>query len=340
LEKHLAGIYAEPERDDLRAVFADWLLEQSDEALRERGEFISLQLSDSDDPAAETRAQQLVVKHAASWLGALAAVVDHDEADWHFRRGFLERAAVNVDTAKPLRAVLGAPEWATVTILDVPFTGDTASRLAQAELVVRLPRLVDADIFEVSFYALCRRSERLAVRRLKLRQDHLIDPVNRAIVAAAQSFPQLRELSLHTDDSSGVMPSPDELEWLFEAPLASDLDELRLCPAFDQLGAWLRRIGDGELPLERIVLDRARRWTDRVTVSRDENGAFTEFDVVLDDRDIDDPDSREAMLAALFPSLPDGLTSLVVSGPLREAWRRQIEAEAARFTNLERLELE
>lgn len=61
----LAKIYANPDDDGLRAVWADALIEQGDP----RGEFVALQLSSTRN---EARERSLVHKHWKNWVGPLA----------------------------------------------------------------------------------------------------------------------------------------------------------------------------------------------------------------------------------------------------------------------------
>jgi uncharacterized protein (TIGR02996 family) len=76
----LEAIYREPDRDEPRLVYADWLSERGDP----RGEFITLQLREDDK--AQKRANALLREHQEQWLGALAPVITHV----NFGRGFLD----------------------------------------------------------------------------------------------------------------------------------------------------------------------------------------------------------------------------------------------------------
>jgi len=64
----LEGIWAEPDRDDVRLVYADWLQQQGDP----RGEFIMLQMERESRPlslAESAREFRLLRDHSEAWLG-------------------------------------------------------------------------------------------------------------------------------------------------------------------------------------------------------------------------------------------------------------------------------
>ena len=80
----LAAIHAEPQIDEHRRVYADWLAERGDP----RGEFIHLQLAAGDGHVTEdarARMRALVRAHAKAWLGPLDRVLDRNSV--MFERG-------------------------------------------------------------------------------------------------------------------------------------------------------------------------------------------------------------------------------------------------------------
>jgi uncharacterized protein (TIGR02996 family) len=144
-EDFLAAVYAAPDEDAPRAVYADWLTERGDP----RGEFISLQLAraagKSDgagdiepksepeasrrdaatvrgraSPGSQTtmakhrrRERALRAEHGASWIGPLKAAT----VRVHFVRGFPGRA--NLPSSQTgFKKLLGHPAWATVNELN------------------------------------------------------------------------------------------------------------------------------------------------------------------------------------------------------------------------------
>lgn len=110
----LALVYASPEVDAHRLVYADWLIAQGDP----RGEFITLQFKREAGHASVedmAREHELVRAHARDWMGALAPVVNANTAA--FRKGFLSACTARFRSNKQRDALCEAPEWATVETL-------------------------------------------------------------------------------------------------------------------------------------------------------------------------------------------------------------------------------
>jgi uncharacterized protein (TIGR02996 family) len=109
LDELLRTIYANPDDDGPRLVYADWLTEKGDP----RGEFIQLSCNiasrgpadpEWSDPASDLvrqaeRAKALEAKHAKTWLAPVRQLM----LGWQFERGFLARARVK------MRRFLGDP---------------------------------------------------------------------------------------------------------------------------------------------------------------------------------------------------------------------------------------
>jgi len=113
LDALLADVYADPDDDGARLVYADALLERGDP----RGELITLQCRLAREPelpgARELRRRisELVDSYGKQWLGELAPVV---RAGYRFERGFLAVCRVDIARADRVRAVVGHPAWSTV----------------------------------------------------------------------------------------------------------------------------------------------------------------------------------------------------------------------------------
>jgi uncharacterized protein (TIGR02996 family) len=99
--------------DDLatHAAYADLLMERGDP----RGEFIQVQLaledkslSDADHQRLKRREQELLEAHQNEWLGRLAPHLS--DAEFHFRRGWLNQLALNNLSLPLARALRDAPE--------------------------------------------------------------------------------------------------------------------------------------------------------------------------------------------------------------------------------------
>jgi len=104
----LADIFAHPDQDEPRLVYADWLNDKGDP----RGELIVLQCSKKTDEATEKRVARLLKTHGQAWLGPLASVL----TDVEFRRGFVDKATLHADHIQ-LEPLAGLPDWATISKL-------------------------------------------------------------------------------------------------------------------------------------------------------------------------------------------------------------------------------
>jgi uncharacterized protein (TIGR02996 family) len=105
----LEAIYADPDADAPRIVYADWLASLG----QPRGEFISLQLArQPSDPASE-RERGLLARHGDEWTGPLHAVTN--PLGRVFERGFLTSVSIEAPL-DPER--ITAPEWTTLRSLD------------------------------------------------------------------------------------------------------------------------------------------------------------------------------------------------------------------------------
>src|SRR5438477_6022666 len=97
-----------PDDDAVRLVYADWLDDNGDP---DSAEFIRLQVrlagmsaKDAGRPEAERREQELLAAHADEWLRPFRkwlhepGGLELKRPRWRFRRGFLERVTLTVET--------------------------------------------------------------------------------------------------------------------------------------------------------------------------------------------------------------------------------------------------
>lgn len=127
----LAAVYADPDDDAARLVYADLLLERSDP----RGELIALQYRRAEGRSSlqdRDRERALLDAHAEAWLGALARVVDRAPRGGPpratFERGFAER--LTLGGPRWLHEVHEDPAWATLRALDLAPSWAPADTLA------------------------------------------------------------------------------------------------------------------------------------------------------------------------------------------------------------------
>lgn len=105
----LEAIYADPDADAPRLVYADWLASLG----HPRGEFIGLQLARQHAVAPSERERALLARYGDEWAGPLHAVTS--PLGRVFERGFL--TAVSIEAHLDAERI-GAPEWATLRSLD------------------------------------------------------------------------------------------------------------------------------------------------------------------------------------------------------------------------------
>lgn len=105
----LEAIYADPDADAPRLVYADWLASLG----HPRGEFIGLQLARQHGGSMSDREQALLARHGDEWAGPLHAVTS--PLGRVFERGFL--ASVSIEARLDAERIT-APEWTTLRSLD------------------------------------------------------------------------------------------------------------------------------------------------------------------------------------------------------------------------------
>lgn len=119
-EELLSQIHREPDNDDARRVYADWLVEQGNP----RGELIHLQCERAagrGTGAMARREGQLLKEHKKDWLDGLERVARNEHIE--FERGFVASIALGPDRA-PLGATVELPIWSQIR--EVAFLGPNA----------------------------------------------------------------------------------------------------------------------------------------------------------------------------------------------------------------------
>ncbi len=144
-----AAVYENPDDDTPRLMLADVLQERGDA----RGEFIALQVARAATGARPSRREnELLGIWGREWLGGLEPVLL--KGDLKFVRGFL--AECSYDGLSPPGDLADAPEWATVTHLDVTHAGQYASGAWELMLSPRFKSLrhlrgaSDADLTAIA----------------------------------------------------------------------------------------------------------------------------------------------------------------------------------------------
>lgn len=263
-ERLLAAIYARPEDDEPRRVYADYLMSHGRDA--ERGEFIALQLGSLGPPTGDgfQRQTELRLQHAERWLGPLATIAKAGQVRW--RRGFPSEADFT-GSMPDLDRVLDEPAWATFesfrdpppSLLDRPQLRALHTVVAARE---RLPRSLPERVRRLQVYSFA--PER--GRDLHWERSTLDD----------ETFaPGLETLHISYGDGE----SPDGWAWIWRGPLGARLRALELSGLTGSLAlpSWLRALREVPHRLDRVSLatdqvgcrlghaEAGRRW-DRLSV--------------------------------------------------------------------------
>ncbi|MCW5808797.1 MAG: TIGR02996 domain-containing protein, partial [Deltaproteobacteria bacterium] len=304
----LADIYAHPDDDDLRRVFADWLLERGDA----RGELIALQLSGARTEASARREAALIARHGAAWAGPLDACLAKEGRTW--ARGFLSGGLLDVAaTGGDLPPALSDPAWATLRELALPWN-IAAHHQAFAVRVVDLPwvRALHAlrGMHEATAAAVLFGEPRPRLREAGLVLLGRNEEGLRDALALGDAVPNLERLTINE--------RRDVLPWLLATPLAKRL--VRLTGRTNTLGlsSWIGAVAlhaqANNLPLREIALEQIRArdadtvW--RFVATRDDGGRFRRLRAEPVGASTL-PDRHDLVLA--LASLPrDGLVELVV----------------------------
>jgi uncharacterized protein (TIGR02996 family) len=219
----LAAIYAAPNEDGPRSIYADYLLQRGDL----RGELIALQLArPKDNDPRYRRAYSLVDKHRDEWMGPLARYV---ESGWQnqFRRGFLA-ACIVIDPVPD-------PAWATVESVRkrVPATDDFPMP------VLRIARELEIEALE-----------HLATLRtpppIEMLEVVSLSQSTRARVRAALDklcLPKLGELRLVAQDHNGDVVAPEDLSAIINI---GPIRTLRVC-SWSAMRMWQPLVEDSSI---------------------------------------------------------------------------------------------
>lgn len=195
LRELLAAVYAAPDDDGPRLVYADALLAQGDP----RGELVILQLARARGVITdEGRAREAAIlsdeAHMAAWGQPLSSA-----GRCTFERGF---PAV-VDLHRGAKAVLGGPSWATITgVRELSAVSEQVARH-----VCELPGLRSVEMLPVPLLEeLCRTSRRWT--RVGVEGSRPPSP------EALAALPELRDLSLQIPGRYDAVDLPPTLERL------------------------------------------------------------------------------------------------------------------------------
>jgi uncharacterized protein (TIGR02996 family) len=268
----LAAVYRNPDADEERLVYADWLMEQGDP----RGEFIACQFK--ADPDSKKRSRALLREHKKAWLGPLANVL---RGDVEFRRGFPAQGIATFRHERDVAQWGSVVDWATLEELSYSHTLVRDDQREWAHFIG--PAMKSLRVAHCPTVAhLCAASTPWRIHTLAL-----ADAKDIALVTSSPLLPELTTLELR--------------DWrATPAALAT-----AKCPHFvivrrpddDTAGAWMSAATRASF--ESFAF---QEWHGtRYTFSRDEKGALTRLHVVVRPRAMVrklDPSSNELKAVA------------------------------------------
>ena len=246
----LAEIYAAPDDDGPRSIYADYLIEQGDP----RGTFIALQLARAQrrDAVVSAEEQALLDAHWRAWIGEPAAHIDAGKVS--FERGFW--AELEMPYVELPADVLAHPSWGTVSRVQVGFDSALPAMLAATARALRSIWVPSREAL-----AVVARSN-LPIEELVLMLDESRDPP--ALPQAITRLPALRRLGFQCTVERAV-------RWVERANDLGIRDVLlKLSPSVDYVRKILRRTKRTQIAKLAIAIP-----ADTVIhAERDEGGTF------------------------------------------------------------------
>jgi len=299
----LAEIYAAPDDDQARMVYADWLQERGEP----RGELIALQLArtggERPSKARRDRESQLLAEHATRWIGPLAKQVT--KKSLVFERGFLAACAFNQQFDAPEKGhrfafglgIDTSAEWATVREVAGGAPSSDACRLGALRV---LRDLTNAHIEHLTTLTRPLDVEELGWKGPYVRYDE--DPADTwrrwtDMFTRIRVLPKLRRLGLEFAPGSDVPPA--DVRFLRVAP-GSALRELCVTTSPVNARAWLALIEPTRVQCLEI---HQPYWDWRLCFARDAAGTLARLTVVA-------PRSRAPAAEQLGRLVVEGLAGL------------------------------
>lgn len=230
----LAAIYAAPDDDGPREVYADWLLENGD---AERGEFIALQLRRARTGEGPTPRELALLADGRRWAGPLAKLA----LVTGYRRGFPDSCAANTKNPRAFVSKLSEPAWSTVRSLCLDRFDAVPPAMLQMPNFRRLERLEGVTLAFAEVAVRARPSHDLV--ELDVRERAVMPSpaeLGQALGGEWSGLPRLRRLSL----SFPRLLSPEHVAALAAGPASRRLEALdlrgeELIEAPSSLTAWL-----------------------------------------------------------------------------------------------------
>ncbi|MBL8938072.1 MAG: TIGR02996 domain-containing protein, partial [Archangium sp.] len=271
----LAAIYANPDDDAPRLVYADWCLERQDP----HGEFITLQFKAAKSKEESKREAELQKKHGTTWLGALAKVTLKDVT---FRRGFPSKVVARFKGQRDVEQFGDAPAWATIEDLSWSLPGAWSTDEARwLEYLPKHARPRSLTVNRGAFAQLLEAKTPWAIERLDTSSGD-VEALRR--FAASKLFPKVTWLRV--DD--GCPPLFLTRGWLQQvADLGVHTHN------GDQFMKWLEAMAGRE----RFTIE--HRWAGSFQFTRGDDGALSKLHLVA-------KPGGERMVLGVLNELPEG----------------------------------
>jgi len=313
-----ARVLADPDDDDLRAVWADALLERGDPL----GELIALQIAARDaplTPAQDKLRRSLIAKHRVAWLGKLADVLQHREG-LVFDRGLVVEGQVQIKKLAALAAAVGDPHWGALR--RIWFCDRYAWDPRIVPLLVHPILRSLRDVYTIGMNhvlpRLARHDRPLPFTTIWTVDDTFRNPATSIRdVHEAPGLPSLRSL--------GFTYQVDD--YVLDLPIVRHIATLGLVSS-QPAGVWLERTARAEhltgLELRRwwIPIQGPQRSHFILSFARTSDGAWRELTIARSGRPTDD------MLAQELGSIPATyLTRITAPADVRARLRRFKRAE-------------
>ncbi|MEO8705909.1 MAG: TIGR02996 domain-containing protein [Kofleriaceae bacterium] len=232
----LEQVWANPDDDGARQVYADWLLERE----HPRGEVIALQLATGLSAPDQRRLKRLFDRFGFEWLGPLADVVVYPG----YRRGFIESVHLG---AVPLTSVLRRPEWSTVREVHTTTERGVSAAPPPPGTIALLIELGARNLRKLEgldsnrFHALAAQPAPLAITELGFALHRPPTASELAATRESRAFPHV-----HTIRATAWQT---DLEWIVGSTLGDRVECLELSVAAGPPAAqWLLRFLHRRMP--------------------------------------------------------------------------------------------
>lgn len=335
-----AAVYAAPNDDAPRLVYADALLEKGDP----RGEFLTLQFAREKrrlTNAERQREHALQAEHQVAWLGPLALTVDEWSDLVIFRRGFVHTLAVASEKPAVMKALLEAPGFSTVRTLSLRLYGESPL----PEAMLRSPAFAHltglAWLDGTGFVQFFGSKEPWPYEEV-LCSDPSYEPAQFKIdlkrIIDSRAVPRLKTLKV-----SGYLKKPAQYAPLWSSELGQRLTGFGATQGIYNLGAWVKELERHALDARLTSFDLGFNFGSRdfaAHLTRGSDGRLSDLEVWKRPPDSSYGTPKISRLCETLDALPgDRLTAFRYVGKLSKGDKKSLETSLKRQKQLTTLDL-